>query len=73
MRLEYQRKHEDVDRQRENENERKIRLKSQTLLYETSKNQKSKRYRNYARSQISAEISEGLVDHHSTGSMSYVL
>ena len=48
-----------------------VRLKSQTLLYETSKTLQSKRYLNLARSQISAEVSDGLVEQHSIGSMSY--
>ena len=71
MRLKYQRKHQEVLRQSETENERMVRLKSRTLLYETSKTLQSKRYLNVAWSQISAEVSDGLVDEHSIGSMSY--
>ena len=40
-------------------------------MYETSKTLQSKRYLNFARSQISSEVSDGLVDEHSIGSMSY--
>ena len=43
-------------------NERKNRLKSRTLLYETSKTLQYMRYLNFAKSQISAEISDCLVD-----------
>ena len=70
-RLEYKRKHQEALRQTETGNERMVRLKSRTLLYETSKTLQSKRYLNFARSQISAEVSDGLVEQHSIGSMSY--
>ena len=70
-RLEYKGKHQEALRQSETENERIIRLKSRTLLYETNKTLRSKRYLNFAGSQISAEVSDGLVDPHSIGSMAY--
>ena len=70
-RLEYKRGHQEALRQTETGNERMVRLKSRTLLYETSKTLQSKRYLNFARSQISAEVSDGLVEQHSIGSMSY--
>ena len=70
-RLEYKRKHQEALRQSETENERMVRLKSRTVLYETSKTLQSKRYLNFARSQISAEVSDGLLGEHSIGSMSY--
>ena len=70
-RLEYKRGHQGALRQTETGNERMVSLKSRTLLYETSKTLHSKRNLNLARSQISAEVSDGLVEQHSIGSMSY--
>ena len=70
-RLGYKRKHQEAIRQSETENERMVRLESRTVLYETSKTLQSKRYLNLARSQISAEVCDGLVEQHSIGSMSY--
>ena len=49
-------------RQSETENDRMVRLKLWTLLYKASKTLQSKRYLNVARSQISSEVSVGLVD-----------
>ena len=69
--LQYKRKYQEALRQSETENERMVRLKSRTLLYETSKTLQSKGYLNFARSQISAEVSDGLVEQHSISSMSY--
>ena len=70
-RLKHKREHHGILRQSETENELMVRLKSRTLLYETSKTLQSKRYLNFARSQISSEVSDGLVDEHSIGSVSY--
>ena len=70
-RLDYKRKHQEALRQNETGNERMVRLKSRTVLYETSKTLQSKRYLNIARSQNSAEVCDGLVEQHSIDSMSY--
>ena len=64
-RLEYKRGNQEALRQTEIENERMVRLKSRTVLYVASKTLQSKRYLNLARSQISAEVSDGLVEQHS--------
>ena len=64
-RLEYKRGHQEALKQTEIENERKARLKYGNVLYVTSKTLQSKRYLKLARSQISAEVSDGLVEQHS--------
>eukprot|EP00800_Vazella_pourtalesii_P023702 TRINITY_DN974_c0_g1_i11.p1 TRINITY_DN974_c0_g1~~TRINITY_DN974_c0_g1_i11.p1 ORF type:complete len:148 (+),score=17.99 TRINITY_DN974_c0_g1_i11:56-499(+) len=70
-RLDYQRIHQASLRENETKGEQKVRLKSMTSTYEKKKTLQSKRYLNIAKSHISSEVCDTLIDQQSIVSMTY--